>query len=31
MEEARIDVGSTVMPPLFRIHDAEVVRAGKTI
>ena len=31
MEEERIDAGSTVMPPLFRIHDAEVVRAGKTI
>ena len=31
MEEERIDAGSPVMPPLFRIHDAEVVRAGKTI
>ena len=31
MEETRFDARTAPVPPLFRIHDADVVRAGKTI
>ena len=31
MEETRFDASAAPVPPLFSIHDADVVRAGKTI